>query len=286
MPGVAPVPPRPRAALPHFPWNAKCRIPEFRIPKARRPASECFRKARNANMAVTLPQARRCRLRRSDDDVAVNGNCPYRFRQVQRRHERVPPAVRQTRTGPARPPLMMTGCCQGNPDVDKTQEELRVPGAEARARLRLSRGSACRRVPEEVLADPLFGDVEDRADLVEGGAEFSELVRGAFAADPRSLAGEGGAGFVQCLVPFGGRTSCLCGGGRGVGWCFVVVVEPAAPCGGDAPGDGGPAASFTLAACSFDVAGLLVPAQGVVVGGQESAASAWLGQEAGQGGGG
>ena len=147
------------------------------------------------------------------------------------------------------------------------------------------RGFACRWVPEEVLADSLFADVEDRADLVEGAAEFSELVSGAFAADPRSLTVEGCAGFVQCLVPFGGRAPCLCGGGRGEVWCFVVVVEPAAPCGGDAPDDGGPAASFTLAACSFDVAGLLVPAQSVVVGGQESAAPAWFGQEAGQGGG-
>jgi hypothetical protein len=71
-----------------------------------------------------------------------------------------------------------------------------VPGAEALTRLGLSRGCVCRRVPEEVLADPLLGDVEDRADLVKGAAEFSELVSGAFAADPRSLAGEGGAGFV------------------------------------------------------------------------------------------
>jgi hypothetical protein len=47
-----------------------------------------------------------------------------------------------------------------------------------------------------VLADSLFADVEDRADLVEGAAEFSELVSGAFAADPRSLAGEDCAGFV------------------------------------------------------------------------------------------
>jgi hypothetical protein len=38
--------------------------------------------------------------------------------------------------------------------------------------------------------------VEDRADLVEGAAEFPELVSGAFAADPRSLAGEDCAGFV------------------------------------------------------------------------------------------
>ena len=107
-----------------------------------------------------------------------------------------------------------------------------MPGAEARARLRLSRGFACRRagrrIPEEVLADPLFADVEDRADLVEGAAEFSELVGGAFAADLRGLAVEGGAGFVQCLVPLGGRAPCLCGGGRGEVWCFVVVVEPAA----------------------------------------------------------
>ena len=133
--------------------------------------------------------------------------------------------------------------------------------AEARARLGFSRGFGCRRVPEEVLADPLLGDVEDGADLVEGAAEFSELVSGAFAADPRSLAVEGGAGLVQCLVPFGGRAPCFCGGGRGEGWCFVVVVEPAAARGGDAPDDGGPAASFTLAARLFYVAGLLVPMQ-------------------------
>jgi hypothetical protein len=48
----------------------------------------------------------------------------------------------------------------------------------------------------QVLADPFFADVEDRADLVEGAAEFSELVSGAFAADPRSLKVEGCAGFV------------------------------------------------------------------------------------------
>ena len=117
--------------------------------------------------------------------------------------------------------------------------------------------------------------MEDRADLFEGAAEFSEPVSGAFAADPRSLKVEGGAGFVQGLIPFGGRASCLlgfalcfCGGGRGEVWCLVVVVEPAAACGGDAPDDGGPAASITLAACSFDMAGLLVPMQRVVVGGQ------------------
>jgi len=143
-----------------------------------------------------------------------------------------------------------------------------LPGAEARAGLRLSPGFTCRRVPEKVLADPLFADVEDRADLVEGAAEISEPVGGAFAADPRSLKAESGAGFVQCPVPFGGRASRLCGGGRGEVWCFVVVVEPAAPCAGDTPDNGGPAASFTLAACSFYVAGLLVPAQSVVVGGQ------------------
>ena len=143
-----------------------------------------------------------------------------------------------------------------------------MAGAEVRVRFGLFRGFASRRVPEEVLADPLFGDVEDRADLVEGGAEFSELVSGAFAADPRSLAGKGGAGFVQGTVPFGGRAPCLCGGGRGEGWCVVVLVEPAAPCAGDAPGGGGPAASVTLAARSFYVAGLLVPAESPVVGGQ------------------
>ena len=48
-----------------------------------------------------------------------------------------------------------------------------------------------RRVPEEVLADPLSADMEDRADLVEGAAEIPELMSGAFAADARSLAGEG-----------------------------------------------------------------------------------------------
>jgi hypothetical protein len=73
-------------------------------------------------------------------------------------------------------------------------------GGEGLARLRNSRGCARRRpyrgVPEEVLADPLFADVEDGADLVEGAAEFSEMVSGAFAAGPRGLAGEGGAGFV------------------------------------------------------------------------------------------
>jgi hypothetical protein len=150
-----------------------------------------------------------------------------------------------------------------------------VSGAEACAWCGFSRGCSCRWVPEQVLADSLFADVEDRADLVEGAAEFSELVSGAFAADPRSLAGEDCAGFVQCLVPFGGYplglfgfALCFCGGGRGEGWCFVVVVEPAAPCAGDTPDNGGPAASFTLAACSFYVAGLLVPAQNVVVGGQ------------------
>ena len=158
-------------------------------------------------------------------------------------------------------------------------------GGEGLARLRHSRGFACRRVPEEVLADPLFADVEDRADLVEGAAEIPELVSGAFAADPRGLEVESCAGFVQCLVPFGGRAPCLGGGGRGEGWCVVVVVEPAAACGGDAPDDGGPAASFTLAACSFHVAGLLVPVESPVVGGQESSAPAWFGQEAGQGGG-
>jgi hypothetical protein len=76
--------------------------------------------------------------------------------------------------------------------------------------------------------------VEDRADLVQGAAEISELMGAAFAADPRSLAVEGGAGLVQGLVPFGGRAPCLCGGGRGEGWCFVVFVEPAATCAGDA----------------------------------------------------
>ena len=143
-----------------------------------------------------------------------------------------------------------------------------MPGAEALTRLGLSRGCVCRRVPEEVLADSLFGDVEDGADLVEGAAEFSELVSGAFAADPWSLAGEGGAGFVQCLVAFGGHAPCFGGGGRGEVWCFVVVVEPRQACGGDAPDDGRPAASFTLAARLFYVADLLMPAQSPVVGGQ------------------
>jgi hypothetical protein len=32
---------------------------------------------------------------------------------------------------------------------------------------------ACRRVPEQVLADSLFADVEDGADLVESAAEVS-----------------------------------------------------------------------------------------------------------------
>ena len=127
-----------------------------------------------------------------------------------------------------------------------------------------------RGVPEEVLADSLFADVEDRADLVEGAAEFPDLVSGAFAADPRSLAGEDCAGFVQCLVPFGGPTLglfgfalCFYGGGRGEDWCSVVVAGPAAPCAGDTPDNGGPAVSFTLAACSFYVAGLLVLAERV-----------------------
>jgi hypothetical protein len=38
--------------------------------------------------------------------------------------------------------------------------------------------------------------VEDGGDLVEGAAEISQSVSGAFAADPRSLAVERGAGFV------------------------------------------------------------------------------------------
>src|ERR1700722_2659500 len=154
----------------------------------------------------------------------------------------------------------------------QVEEESGLPGGEGHARLRHSRSfacrRACRRVPEEVLADPLFADVEDRADLVEGAAEFSELVGGVFAADPRSLKVESGAGFVQCLVPFGGRAPCIGGGGRGGGRCSVVVVEPVATCGGDAPDDGGPAASFTLAACSFYMAGLLVPTENPLVGGQ------------------
>src|SRR3984885_10223909 len=116
-------------------------------------------------------------------------------------------------------------------------------GGEGLARLRPSRGCARRRpyrgVPEEVLADPLFADVEDGADLVEGAAEISELVSGAFAAGPRSLKVKSCAGFVQCLIPFGGRAPCIGGGGRGEVWRFVVVVEPVAACGGDAPDDRG-----------------------------------------------
>ena len=88
-----------------------------------------------------------------------------------------------------------------------------MSGAEACVWLGFSRGCVCRWVPEEVLADPLLADVEDRADLVEGAAEFSELVGGAFAADPRSEKAESCAGFVQCLVPFGGRALCFGGGG-------------------------------------------------------------------------
>jgi hypothetical protein len=41
------------------------------------------------------------------------------------------------------------------------------------ARCRSELGLACRRVPEEVLADPLFADMEDGADLLEGAAEIS-----------------------------------------------------------------------------------------------------------------
>jgi hypothetical protein len=65
-----------------------------------------------------------------------------------------------------------------------------------------------------------------------------------------------------------GFALCFGGGGRGEGWCVVVVVEPAATCGGDAPDDGGPAASLSRVACSFYVAGVLVPAESVVAGGQ------------------
>ena len=92
------------------------------------------------------------------------------------------------------------------------------------AGFRFSRGFACRRVPEEVLADPFSADVEDRADLFEGAAEFSEPVSGTLAADPRSLKVEGGAGFVQCLVPFSGRAPRLCGGGGSEGWCVVCLL--------------------------------------------------------------
>ena len=71
-----------------------------------------------------------------------------------------------------------TGQSTTNPDVDRPRRSCVCLG------LRRVRGSgflggfAGRRVPEEVLADPLFADVEDRADLVEGAAEFSELVGG------------------------------------------------------------------------------------------------------------
>jgi hypothetical protein len=116
--------------------------------------------------------------------------------------------------------------------------------------------------------------VEDRADLVEGATEISELVGGAFAAGPRGLAVEGCAGFVQCMVPFGGRALCLfglalcfCCGGRGEGGCLVVFVESEAAGGGDAPDDGGPTASVRHVACSFYAADLLVPTQGPVAGG-------------------
>ncbi len=111
-------------------------------------------------------------------------------------------------------------------------------------------GRRVRRVPEEVLADPLFADVEDGADLVEGGAEVAELVGGAFAASARGLAVEGGASLVQCVVSFGGRALCLFGlalcfggGGCSAGWRLVVFGEPCAAGGGDAPEGGGPAAS-------------------------------------------
>jgi hypothetical protein len=72
-------------------------------------------------------------------------------------------------------------------------------------------GGPLRRIPAEVLADSLFADVEDRTDLVEGTAEFSELVSGAFAAHSWSLAAEGGAGLAQRVVPFGGRALDLFG---------------------------------------------------------------------------
>jgi adenine/guanine phosphoribosyltransferase-like PRPP-binding protein len=45
---------------------------------------------------------------RGDDDVAMKGDAPYRFRQVQRMGERVPSASRHTRTVSS-PPLAITG---------------------------------------------------------------------------------------------------------------------------------------------------------------------------------
>ena len=139
-------------------------------------------------------------------------------------------------------------------------------------------GCACGRphrgVPEEVLADPLFADVEDRADLLEGAAEISELMSGAFAADPRSLPGEGSrasssassrSAAVRWTCSVFRCASAAAAAARA--GALVAVVEPAATCGRDAPDDGGPAASFTLAACSFYVAGLLVLAESPVVGG-------------------
>jgi hypothetical protein len=94
------------------------------------------------------------------------------------------------------------------------------------------------------------------------------------------------------MFPFGGPALglfglalCFCHGCGGEGWCSVVFVEPAAARGGDVPQDGGAAASPGRAAGSLDVAGLLVPVENLVVGGQKSPALAWFGQEAGQGGG-
>ena len=51
-------------------------------------------------MAMSQPPA-------GDDDVAMKGDDPCRFRQVQRMGERVPSASRHTRTVP--PPLAITG---------------------------------------------------------------------------------------------------------------------------------------------------------------------------------
>ena len=46
---------------------------------------------------------------RGDDDVAMKGDAPYRFRQVLRMASWVPSASRHTRTVPSSPPLAITG---------------------------------------------------------------------------------------------------------------------------------------------------------------------------------